>query len=153
MITRAWARPSLSLSVIVFLVFRAKIVIFKVHLFIVKQRTTTTYMYISTKYLLRICRHHMCEFIVSNKISNHESNNFQQLVTNNRRLNRLIGSRQRITIIVQPEKSFQQLRIMRIVPEESRLIGRERGGKSERQIMSAHVDAAVDIKVKVGKLL
>lgn len=100
----------------------------------------------------------MCEFIVSNRISNHESNNFQQLVTNNRRLNRLIGSRQRITIIVQPEKSFQQLRIIRIVPEESRLIGRERergrdGGKSERQIMSAHVDAAVDIKVKVGKVL
>lgn len=98
----------------------------------------------------------MCEFIVSNRISNHESNNFLQLVTNNRRLNRLIGSRQRITIIVQPEKSFQQLRIIRIVPEESRLIGRERQGergKSERQIMSAHVDAAVDIKVKVGKVL
>lgn len=99
----------------------------------------------------------MCEFIVSNRISNHESNNFQQLVTNNRRLNRLIGSRKRITIIVQPEKSYQQLRIIRIVPEESRLMGRERererGRTSERQIMSAHVDAAVDIKVKVGKVL
>lgn len=139
---------------IVFLVFWAKIVIFKVHLLIVKQRTTNICTYVSTKYLLRICRHHMCEYTVYNRISNHESNNFQQLVTKNRRLNRLIGSRQRITIIVQTEKSFQQLRIIRIVPEESRL--RESGGErgeSERQIMSAHVDAAVDIKVKVGKVL
>lgn len=139
---------------IVFLVFWAKIVIFKVHLLIVKQRTTNICTYVSTKYLLRICRHHMCEYTVYNRISNHESNNFQQLVTKNRRLNRLIGSRQRITIIVQTEKSFQQLRIIRIVPEESRL--RESGGErgeSERQIMSVHVDAAVDIKVKVGKVL
>lgn len=42
------------------------------------------------------------------------------------------------------------------MPEESWLIGRERereSGKSERQIMWAHVDATVDIKVKVGKVL
>lgn len=65
----------------------------------------------------------MCVYTVYNWMSNQESNNFQQ----NRRVNRLIGSRQRITIIVQTEKSFQQLRIIRIVPEESRLSERERG--------------------------